>query len=63
MYVTNVNARNVAMRSKHEQQQWDMVAKLYPYSWSTKELGFALFLGSMLGITIGMIFGIGFCMR
>jgi hypothetical protein len=63
MYVTNVNVRNVAMRSKHEQRQWDMVAKQYPYSFSLKDMTFALFMGTMLGFIIGMMVGIGFCMR
>ena len=66
MFATNANAKNVRTmqyKSEHEKQIWANLAKQYPYSYSLKDLAFSLFMGTILGFSIGMMVGIGFCMR
>ena len=53
----------MTVKSDYERQAWKNLQKLYPDIWSNKDMFFAIFLGTMLGITLGMIFGIGFFIR
>lgn len=61
--VTNVNVAIVKTMNSNEARHWENLRKQFPHTWTTGELGFAIFVGAMLGIALGMIFGIPFCIR
>jgi len=63
MSATSVNVAIVKTMNSNEARHWANLRKQYPHSWTTGELGFAIFVGIMLGVTLGMIFGIPFCIR
>lgn len=63
MSALNVNVAIVKTMNSNEARHWANLRKQYPHSWTTGELGFAIFVGAMLGVTLGMIFGIPFCIR
>lgn len=65
-FAMNANAKSVRTmqyKSEREKQIWANLAKQYPYSYSLKDMAFSLFMGTMLGFIIGMMVGIGFCIR
>ena len=61
--VMSVNVAIVKTMNSNEARHWANLRKQFPHSWTTSELGFAIFVGAMLGIALGMIFGIPFCIR